>query len=94
MTSPSPGAALTTMRLLAQEKNLRTIAAGEVIIRTGDEGASIFCIVDGEVGIDWGKDHNDESSAPAAASGWERWWRSRIDASAPPRPCGTPNCWK
>ena len=69
MTSPSPGAALTTMRLLAQEKNLRTIAAGEVIIRTGDEGASIFGIVDGEVGIDWCKDHNDEILGPGSSFG-------------------------
>ena len=68
MTSPTPGA-LTTMRLLAQEQNLRTIQAGEVIFRTGDEGASVFGIVDGEVGIDWGKDHDGEILGPGSSFG-------------------------
>lgn len=69
MTSPSPAAALTTMRLLAQEQNLRSFAAGEVIFRAGDEGVSVFGIVDGEVGIDWGKDHQGETLGPGSSFG-------------------------
>jgi CRP/FNR family transcriptional regulator, cyclic AMP receptor protein len=69
MTSPSPAAALTTMRLLAQKQNLRTFAAGEVIFRTGDEGASVFGIVDGEVEIDWGQEHHGEILGPGSSFG-------------------------
>ena len=69
MTSPSPAAALTTMRLLAQKQNLRTFSPGEVIFRTGDEGASVFGIVDGEVGIDWGNSPNDEILGPGSSFG-------------------------
>lgn len=68
MTSPSPGA-LTTMRLLAQDRDLRTIAAGEVIFRAGEAGASVFGIVDGEVRIDWGHDHDGEILGPGSSFG-------------------------
>ncbi|MEA5417000.1 Crp/Fnr family transcriptional regulator [Synechococcus sp. BA-132 BA5] len=59
MTSPSPGA-LTTMRLLAQDGNLRTFAAGDVIFRVGDAGDSVFGIVDGEVRLDWAEGRTSE----------------------------------
>ncbi len=69
MTSPSPASALATMRLLAQEQNLRTFTAGEVIFRAGDEGVSVFGIVDGEVGIDWGQEHHGEILGPGSSFG-------------------------
>jgi CRP-like cAMP-binding protein len=57
------------MRLLAQEQNLRSFAAGEVIFRAGDEGVSVFGIVDGEVGIDWGQEHHAETLGPGSSFG-------------------------
>ncbi|MCT0206591.1 cyclic nucleotide-binding domain-containing protein [Synechococcus sp. CS-1332] len=68
MTSPTPGA-LTTMRLLAQDRGLRTLAAGEVIFRAGDMGASVFGIVDGEVRIDWAEARNSEILGPGSSFG-------------------------
>ncbi len=69
MTSPSPAAALTTMRLLAQKQKLRSYAAGEVIFRKGDQGASVFGIVDGSVRIDWGQEHHGEILGPGSSFG-------------------------
>lgn len=68
MTSPSPGA-LTTMRLLAQDRDLRTIAAGEVIFRAGEAGKSVFGIVDGEVRIDWAEGKASEILGPGSSFG-------------------------
>jgi len=68
MTSPSSGA-LTTMRLLAQDRDLRRFAAGEVIFRSGDEGASVFGILDGEVQIDWGEGRGSEILGPGSSFG-------------------------
>lgn len=68
MTSPSPGA-LTTMRLLAQDRELRTIAAGEVIFQAGDAGDSVFGIVDGKVRIDWAGGRDSEILGPGCSFG-------------------------
>ncbi|AFY28242.1 Crp/Fnr family transcriptional regulator [Cyanobium gracile] len=68
MTSPSPGA-LNTMRLLAQNRTLRTVAAGEVIFRAGEAGESVFGIVDGEVRIDWAKGRDSEILGPGNSFG-------------------------
>ncbi|WP_094584013.1 cyclic nucleotide-binding domain-containing protein [Synechococcus sp. BO 8801] len=68
MTSPSSGA-LTTMRLLAQDRELRTIAAGEVIFRAGEAGDSVFGIVDGAVRIDWAGGRDSEILGPGSSFG-------------------------
>ncbi len=68
MTSPSPGA-LTTMRLLAQDRELRTIAAGEVIFRAGEAGDSVFGIVEGAVQIDWTGGRESEILGPGSSFG-------------------------
>lgn len=68
MTSPSPGA-LTTMRLLARNRELRTIPAGGVIFRAGDQGDSVFGIVDGAVRIDWTGGRESEILGPGCSFG-------------------------
>jgi CRP-like cAMP-binding protein len=57
------------MRLLAQDRDLRSIAAGEVIFRAGEAGASVFGIVDGEVRIDWPEGRQSEILGPGSSFG-------------------------
>lgn len=57
------------MRLLAQDRNLRTVADGEVIFRAGDPGASIFGIVEGDVRLDWDEGRESETLGPGSSFG-------------------------
>lgn len=68
MTSLSSGA-LTTMRLLAQTRELRKIPAGGVIFRAGEPGDSVFGIVDGAVRIDWAAGGESEILGPGCSFG-------------------------
>ena len=45
---------INTIRVLANNHNLRRVKAGETIFRAGERGSSLFGIVSGEVVLDWG----------------------------------------
>jgi len=57
------------MRLLAQDRDLRTIPAGGVIFRAGEAGASVFGILDGTVRVDWAGGGDSEILGPGSSFG-------------------------
>ncbi|MCP9934819.1 Crp/Fnr family transcriptional regulator [Cyanobium sp. Candia 9D4] len=67
--TPQSSGALTTMRLLAQGRDLRTVAPGEVIFQAGDLGNSVVGILEGEVRIDWAGGRESERLGPGSTFG-------------------------
>ncbi|KEF42560.1 MAG: cAMP-binding protein [Cyanobium sp. CACIAM 14] len=68
MAPPTPGA-LKTMAFLADGRTIRTVEAGEVIFQSGQEGHSMFGIVEGSVRLEWGGGRSAETLGPGSTFG-------------------------
>lgn len=47
----------TTMATLAGNRQSRQVKAGDVLFRSGDQGNTMYGVVNGEIELDWGEDH-------------------------------------
>jgi CRP/FNR family cyclic AMP-dependent transcriptional regulator len=60
---------LQTFRNLAKVRPLRKVQAGEVIFRSGDRGDCLFCVVDGQVKMEWDDARLSETIEPGCSFG-------------------------